>query len=87
VLPKGWCFPSSEQGGCDHISDGMVQAGYGEKIMSKTTTHNTEIRKVTAVREPTRELSAVELAQVTGGDAIPTPHTYAIGRIEARFPR
>jgi bacteriocin-like protein len=35
--------------------------------MSKTTAHNTEVRKVTAVREPARELSADELAQVTGG--------------------
>jgi len=35
--------------------------------MSKTTTHNTEVRKVTAVRKPSRELSADELAQVTGG--------------------
>ena len=35
--------------------------------MSKTTTHNTEVRKVIAVREPSGELSADELAQVTVG--------------------
>jgi hypothetical protein len=45
----------------------MICAGYGEKIMSKTTTRNTEVRKATAVREPSRELSADELALVTGG--------------------
>ena len=45
--------------------------------MSKTTTHNTEVRKVIAVREPSGELSADELAQVTGG------HVYRITNVRA----
>ena len=39
-----------------------------------------------------RELTADELDQIAGGTPSipippPTPHSYAIGRIEARFPR
>jgi hypothetical protein len=40
--------------------------------------------------EPTRELTADELDQIAGGTPsipIPPPTSYAIGRIEARFPR
>ena len=55
----------------------MICAGYGEKIMSKTTTRNTEVRKATAVREPSRELSADELARVTGG------HVFRITNVRA----
>jgi hypothetical protein len=36
-------------------------------MMSRDATHNTEVRKVTAVREPARELTENELAPVSGG--------------------
>ena len=44
-----------------------------------------------ATGEPTRELRTDELDQIAGGTPSipippPTPHSYAIGRIEARFP-
>ena len=44
-----------------------------------------------ATSEQTRELTADELDQIAGGTPSipippPTPHSYAIGRIEARFP-
>jgi hypothetical protein len=53
--------------------------------MSKTTAINTA-----ATSEQTRELTADELDQVAGGTPsipIPPPTSYAISRIEARFPR
>ena len=34
-----------------------------------------------------RELTVDELDAVVGGTTAYVPHTYAIGRIEARFPR
>ena len=43
-----------------------------------------------ATSEQTRELTADELDQIAGGTPsipIPPPTSYAIGRIEARFPR
>ena len=45
-----------------------------------------------AAPEDHRPLAADELDQIAGGTPSipippPTPHTYAIGRIEARFPR
>ena len=55
----------------------VVRSDYGEKIMSKTATHNAEVREVTAVREPSRELSADELARVTGG------HVFRITNVRA----
>jgi hypothetical protein len=59
-------------------SDWMVRAGLVEKDMSKTSN---------ATRE--RELTEAELDQVAGGTPsipIPPPTSYAIGRIEPRFP-
>jgi hypothetical protein len=59
-----------------------------EKIMSQT---NDTSYRVAASSEQTRELTADELDQIAGGTPSipippPTPHRYAIGRIEARFP-
>jgi hypothetical protein len=44
-----------------------------------------------ATSKQTRELTTDELDQIAGGTPSipippPTPHSYAIGRIEARFP-
>jgi pyocin large subunit-like protein len=36
-------------------------------MMSRDAIHNTEVRKVTAVREPAREFTDNELAHVIGG--------------------
>jgi hypothetical protein len=46
----------------------------------------------TAIATNERELTKAELVQIAGGTPSipippPTPHSYAIGRIEARFPR
>ena len=62
-------------------SDWMVHLAWMEKIMSKTSNARKE-----------RELTEAELDQIAGGTPSipippPTPHSYAIGRIEARFPR
>ena len=45
--------------------DWMVRAGLMEKIMSKTTTHNSESREVRELTE--RQLKAHELELVSGG--------------------
>ena len=45
--------------------DWMVRAGLMEKIMSKTTTHNSESREVRELTE--RELKDHELELVSGG--------------------
>ena len=53
--------------------------------MSKHTSYG-----AAATSEQTRELTADELDQIAGGTPsipIPPPTSYAIGRIEARFPR
>ena len=53
--------------------------------MSKHTSYG-----AAATNEQTRELTADELDQVAGGTPsipIPPPTSYAISRIEARFPR
>ena len=57
--------------------------------MSKTPMHNSEAMS-NHVRELTNqanELTVDELDAVVGGTMAYVPHTYAIGRIEARFPR
>jgi|KBSMisStaDraftv2_1062788.scaffolds.fasta_scaffold578134_3 hypothetical protein len=48
--------------------------------MSKHTSHG-------AAATSERELTVDELDAVVGGTTAYVPHTYAIGRIEARFPR
>ena len=48
--------------------------------MSKHTSHDTA-----ATSE--RQLTVDDLDAVVGGTTAYVPHTYAIGRIEARFPR
>jgi hypothetical protein len=45
--------------------DGMVRAAWMEKIMSKTTMHNSEARREAC--EPIRELNEAELNSVCGG--------------------
>ena len=53
--------------------------------MSKHTSYG-----AAATSEQTRELTADELDRLAGGtpsSPIPPPTSYAIGRIEARFPR
>ena len=62
-------------------SDWMVHAGLMETIMSNGSKH-----ELTS----SRELTADELDQIAGGTPsipIPPPTSYAISRIEARFPR
>jgi hypothetical protein len=53
-----------------------------EKIMSKT---NDSSNRAAAKSE--REMTVDELDAVVGGTTAYVAHTYAIGRIEARFPR
>ena len=58
---------------------GWSTLAWMEKIMSKTSNARKE-----------RELTEAELDQIAGGTPsipIPPPTSYAIGRIEARFPR
>jgi hypothetical protein len=52
----------------------------GRKIMSKRASHG-------AAATSERELTVDELDAVVGGTTAYVPYTYAIGRIEARFPR
>jgi hypothetical protein len=73
---------------CGETGDGKCGPHIGRKIMSQT---NGTSYRVVARSEQTRELTAGELDQIAGGTPSipippPTPHSYAIGRIEARFP-
>ena len=62
----------------------MVRAGLNGEMMSKTNEPSC-CAAATATSE--RELTVDELDAVVGGTTAYVPHTYAIGRIEARFPR
>jgi hypothetical protein len=67
---------------CGRTSDGWSALACMEKIMRKTNDTS-----CCAAATSERELTVDQLDAVVGGTTAYVPHTYAIGRIEARFPR